>query len=450
MQLGAMLDLLIGFAFMFFLLSLVASSLQEMIAGFFSWRGTYLAKGLDVILDNKPDAGFHFAGIVDWLRAHFTFRPGRSVLEQYKRDIEPQSQWKIYDTATRAFFTNVTIPPRQQPNPVLAQVLNVQRHPLLRSTPSTLPSYVPAGNFSQALLGVLRDGSQSPLISQVQTTISALPDGDLKTTLTLFVQDAGGDIDAFRARLEKWFDDAMDRVGGLYKRLAQYTMFILGLGLAIVLNVSTSHVASVLWTTPSLRSALAAQAATAVEKGEDAGQSGSTPPSQRYRALLAQFEEQQFPIGWNCGQLPVNGVFPSLADTVNPAEDKILAAETKEKTDSTKPIPTGGAASDAKPPRRGATQYPANSPEQNTADQAQIKSNQEPIHDAGKEVACNSSVLTRKWIKPRLQVAQREYLGWLITAFAVSFGAPFWFDLLQNLVNLRNAGQKPQKSDASS
>jgi hypothetical protein len=33
--------------------------------------------------------------------------------------------------------------------------------------------------------------------------------------------------------------------------------------------------------------------------------------------------------------------------------------------------------------------------------------------------------------------------GWLVTATAVSLGAPFWFDLLQKLVNVRGAGQKP-------
>ena len=35
-------------------------------------------------------------------------------------------------------------------------------------------------------------------------------------------------------------------------------------------------------------------------------------------------------------------------------------------------------------------------------------------------------------------------VGWFITAFAVSFGAQFWFDLLNRFVNLRGAGKKPQ------
>lgn len=33
-----------------------------------------------------------------------------------------------------------------------------------------------------------------------------------------------------------------------------------------------------------------------------------------------------------------------------------------------------------------------------------------------------------------------KILGWLVTAFAISLGAPFWFDLLKKLVNIRSAG----------
>jgi hypothetical protein len=38
-------------------------------------------------------------------------------------------------------------------------------------------------------------------------------------------------------------------------------------------------------------------------------------------------------------------------------------------------------------------------------------------------------------------------IGWIITAFAVSLGAPFWFDTLGKIINIRNAGVKPKKTD---
>jgi hypothetical protein len=33
--------------------------------------------------------------------------------------------------------------------------------------------------------------------------------------------------------------------------------------------------------------------------------------------------------------------------------------------------------------------------------------------------------------------------GWLVTASSVLFGAPFWFDLLQNFAQIRGTGRKP-------
>jgi hypothetical protein len=36
-------------------------------------------------------------------------------------------------------------------------------------------------------------------------------------------------------------------------------------------------------------------------------------------------------------------------------------------------------------------------------------------------------------------------VGWLITAFAVSLGAPFWFDLLNKFVNVRASGKAPEE-----
>jgi hypothetical protein len=36
--------------------------------------------------------------------------------------------------------------------------------------------------------------------------------------------------------------------------------------------------------------------------------------------------------------------------------------------------------------------------------------------------------------------------GWIITAFAVTLGAPFWFDVLNKFINIRSAGTKPKLS----
>lgn len=38
----------------------------------------------------------------------------------------------------------------------------------------------------------------------------------------------------------------------------------------------------------------------------------------------------------------------------------------------------------------------------------------------------------------------RRLLGWMITGFAISMGAPFWFELMGRVVNVRNTGRKPE------
>lgn len=37
--------------------------------------------------------------------------------------------------------------------------------------------------------------------------------------------------------------------------------------------------------------------------------------------------------------------------------------------------------------------------------------------------------------------------GWLLTGLAIAMGAPFWFDLLGKVMNVRNAGKKPQRKE---
>lgn len=41
------------------------------------------------------------------------------------------------------------------------------------------------------------------------------------------------------------------------------------------------------------------------------------------------------------------------------------------------------------------------------------------------------------------------FLGWLITAFAISLGAPFWFDLLKKIMSVRQAGNTSTEDDKS-
>jgi len=41
-----------------------------------------------------------------------------------------------------------------------------------------------------------------------------------------------------------------------------------------------------------------------------------------------------------------------------------------------------------------------------------------------------------------------KFFGWLITALAISLGAPFWFDTLNRIIQIRGSGKNPSEPDA--
>lgn len=46
------------------------------------------------------------------------------------------------------------------------------------------------------------------------------------------------------------------------------------------------------------------------------------------------------------------------------------------------------------------------------------------------------------WLLP----FSKRLMGWIVTGFAIAMGAPFWFDLLGKLVNVRNTGKRPEST----
>src|SRR5688572_9085975 len=57
--------------------------------------------------------------------------------------------------------------------------------------------------------------------------------------VTVLLDNSQQDVAAVRAAIEQWFDDAMDRVSGWYKRHVQKIVLGLGFALAVLLNLDT-------------------------------------------------------------------------------------------------------------------------------------------------------------------------------------------------------------------
>src|SRR2546421_3854064 len=83
------------------------------------------------------------------------------------------------------------------------------------------PSYIPADIFALALMSndVVQAYKDNPTAAN-----SPLPDA-----LALLLDKANVDPAKEQANIEKWYDDTMDRVSGWYRRRVQLIIFILGL-----------------------------------------------------------------------------------------------------------------------------------------------------------------------------------------------------------------------------
>jgi hypothetical protein len=215
--------------------------------------------------------------------------------------------------------------------------------------PGQKPPYISSRNFALALfdfIGPTQPG-QSMSLADLKAGASKLPPKAQKAVLGL-LESAQGDVDTARERVENWYDDAMERVSGAYKRRAQIYIAVLGLLLCSALNADTLMIARELWGDQALRTAIVTQ---------------------------AQAKTQ---VSGACGD----------KDALQCATDSIRAAE----------VPPIGWARD------GVRSVPEG----------------------------------WEWLL--------KILGILISSGAVAMGAPFWFSLLNKVVNLRLTGSPPPDS----
>lgn len=241
-------EVVIGLAFLFFLLSIVASALGEAVSGLLNLRGDTLHRGIanlitgDAALPTQPPGG----------EARPADQPPASDAEAF---------WRIRD------------------------------HPLVNSYGGRRwPSYLSAASFRAALLDATRvmdvraGGPGGP--PDLAAGLAALPEGgQLRTVLTALARTVDHDPARFPMAIEQWYDRSMDRVSGWYKRNTQFLLFGIGLALALVINANAGQAALRLWTDDAVRDGLVAQAQSARKDTE-------AP------AAVGQLRRLDFPVGW--------------------------------------------------------------------------------------------------------------------------------------------------------
>ena len=97
----------------------------------------------------------------------------------------------------------------------------------------------------------------------------------LRQVLEAVAAKGGGGIDELRGSLADWIDEGMTRISGWYARCAKLSVFVIAAVVTVAANASTVHVAAELWEDDSLRTTLSglASIAAAAEGVEDVADS---------------------------------------------------------------------------------------------------------------------------------------------------------------------------------
>lgn len=107
------------------------------------------------------------------------------------------------------------------------------------------PSYIAPLNFARALVDILVRGRLA--FADLRPVLEAIDDRQIRECLCSMYDRAAGDAAAFEAQIAQWFDSAMERISGAYKRQAQFWAFVFALAVAIAFNIDASHVLTGLW-----------------------------------------------------------------------------------------------------------------------------------------------------------------------------------------------------------
>jgi hypothetical protein len=109
------------------------------------------------------------------------------------------------------------------------------------SAPNALPNYIPAVEFAS---GVIEMATKAGALDQ---SGALLDRSKMPTPLAVLHDEAKGDLDAFKARIGLWYDNAMARLTGKYDRWSQLWLFLLGILLAALFNLDSLSIGSALW-----------------------------------------------------------------------------------------------------------------------------------------------------------------------------------------------------------
>lgn len=209
----------------------------------------------------------------------------------------------------------------------------------------------------------------------------------LLLNLEEYVRQGESNLAHARQNVEEWFNSSMDRVSGVFKRYAQTMALVIGFFIALFLNIDSINLTSYLWREPSVRQVLAdrATAASADSEGFVLSNEFQTNPYKAMQDFREQFIGLGLPIGWTI-KMQSDPLFEGSVCALVPQGKEYFGIAISNRCISSSP----------------------------------------PDHSTN-------------WF---LKLA-----GIVLTAIAAAQGAPFWFDILKKVVNLRSTGANPAEKE---
>lgn len=354
-----MLDVVIGLAFMYFLLSVVCSAIGEAIASALKLRAANLEVALRAMLANAVREGKAKSEVdreEELIKAFFA-DPRVAGLDKPQGRLMRWSGWLRNVLGGKANGPSYIAPA------TAARVL-------LDHLPAIEPP-TPAAPAAPASAPVEEPPVEDPF-TVLQAHVDGLPKGAVKAWLSRSVQEADATFATAQKALEDGFNEVMDRATGWYKRRMQTILFVIALAVAFGLNADTFNVADRLARDDALRARVVAEAQQAAQTGS------TTAPATTTTETTSQAETS------TTAGATTTSTTPTVEDSVEEVRKRIDAAR--------------------------ATALPLGWNGEN-----------KPKDDLG-------------WVV--------KLLGLVVTAFALTLGAPFWFDLLGRFASLRGTGNR--------
>jgi len=261
---STMLEVAIGMVFVYLLMSLLCSALNELINSLFKLRAKDLEKGIKRLLDGKAEREGLGRKLSDFFSGFGSPRAAADAGEEVREGAGKLSTLFFDHPLIRPFYED------RKPSYIPARTFSLAlwnmateaakkaRGAFITSPPGVVMS--PPDASDDVVAGVTRN------LKELRDTIATLPDNELpkslKQSLVTLIDEADNDFDRARANVEKWYDDSMDRVSGTFRRRAQYILIGLGFTIALVMNVDSFNIFKALWNSGDLRKSVADVAET--------------------------------------------------------------------------------------------------------------------------------------------------------------------------------------------